>query len=128
VAVTVKRVRLKAFLKTGMAITFSSCAELCAVNWAMSPVDLKTQDLLHNECGCFGGHSVPDDQRFNEEHNVSGFPKLDTDRHGGVARPYGAGTKKGLGRLRAIKAKLTVNVYDQLMIRRTITRIVTIKR
>jgi Ca2+-binding RTX toxin-like protein len=112
--------RLRAFLKKGLPFSVT-CASACAVNWLLEPGDGKTRRAVHTGSGILsrGYYKVDPD----------GYPVLAAaGRHDYVGTALGKASKKSLGRLRAIKVKITISASDAFTVEQLIVRTFTIKR
>jgi hemolysin type calcium-binding protein len=112
--------KLRKFVKRGLRFSVN-CAEPCAVAWQLVAADRRTRKPIRRNSGLLS--------RDVYSLDPDGFPVLSgAGPHPFTATALGKATKKGLGRLRKAKVKLTVVVVNSASAEQTLTKTLTLKR
>jgi hemolysin type calcium-binding protein len=112
--------KLRKFVKSGLRFSVA-CNEPCAIAWQLVAADRRTRKPVRRNSGILsrGIYGLDPD----------GFPILSAaGAHQFTATALGKATKKGLGKLRKAKVKLTVVVVNSASAEQTITKTLTLKR
>lgn len=112
--------KLKKFVKSGLRFTIN-CAEPCAVAWQLVAADRRTRKPVRRNSGILS--------RGIYRLDPDGFPILSgAGAHQFKATALGRATKKGLGKLRKARVRLTVVVVNSASAEQTLTKTLTLKR